>query len=210
MHRGILNSTVCWGEWEPNSVPCPPGLCSKHSTHPDRKKSTLSPKTLSEGQCNVVEQTCRKPHKKSVLKRSRRVPTERACPAAQGPTSARQPARRKWEKSAKPTMFGQEQGSITRVYHVIRPQQGKKKQERKLSRGDTHLRTPLWAMSSEAQRDKGKKEVKKGSISDWNQQNKNFVKKKFNNDSAISMSKAWNSKDRTCHDCRWHDSTYRT
>lgn len=75
-------------------------------------------------------------------------------------------ARWRGEKSAKPTVFGQEQGSITRVYHVIRPQQGKKKQERKLSRGDTHLRTPLWAMSSEAQRDKGKKGSEKR-INQW-------------------------------------------
>lgn len=41
-------------------------------------------------------------------------------------------------KSAKPTVIGQEQGSITRVYHVIQSQQEKKKQERKLSGGEIH------------------------------------------------------------------------
>lgn len=36
------------GEWEPNSALCPAMLCSKHSTRPDTKKSTWSPKTWSD------------------------------------------------------------------------------------------------------------------------------------------------------------------
>lgn len=61
------------GQWEPHSVPCPPKLCSNHSTHPDRKKKAVwAPRTWVTGQCITVEQTCIKPHKKSLLKGNRR------------------------------------------------------------------------------------------------------------------------------------------
>lgn len=77
----------------------------------------------------------------------------------QGPTSVRQSSKVRWKKSAKPTVFGQEQGSITRVYHIIQSQAEKKKQG-ELSRRYTPENSPMRHVQRSTER-QGEKEVKK-------------------------------------------------
>lgn len=115
-------------------------------------------------------------------------------------------------KSAKPTVIGQEQGSITRVYHVIQSQPGKNKQERKLSRGEIHTwELPYGPCPAKHRETREKRKWKKDwSVTETNKIKILFKKNKLTMIQPFQCQKAWNSKDGNCHDCRRHDSTHRT
>lgn len=160
-----------------------------------------------------MEQTCRKPHQKKadqnaagVWAQSRGVLLSRDL-SVQGTKQGKG-----GRKSAKPTVIGQEQGSITRVYHVIQSQQEKKKQERKLSGGEIHTwELPYGPCPAKHRETREKRKWKNGqSLTKTNKRKILFLKKKLTMIQPFQCQKAWNSKDRTCHVCRWHDSTYRT
>lgn len=122
------------------------------------KKALGAPRPQATGQCDTVEKTCPQPRKRKRVERQQEHEQSRDL-LLQGPTSVRQPSKARWEKSAKPTVFGQEQGSITRVYRIIRPQPEKKKQG-ELSRRYTPENSPMRHVQRSTER-QGKKEVKK-------------------------------------------------
>lgn len=127
-HQGFLPAWFTGRSVEPNPVPSP---ALRQAQHPSWQKKTLgTPRPWVTGQCDTVEQTCRKPHKKSLLKGSRCVSTERGCPAAQGPTGARQPSEEKVGEVCKASCVWTRAGE----YHTCIPRHStstRKKETRK-------------------------------------------------------------------------------
>lgn len=97
-------------------------------------------------------------------------------------------------------------------YHTCIPHHptSTRKKETRRTEQKIHTWELPYAPCPAKHRETREKGSEKGSISDWNQQNQNFVQKKLTMIQPFQYQKPWNSKDRTCHSCWWHDSTYRT
>lgn len=153
------------GQGQAASDPSPPELCSKHSTRPDRKPALRAPRPGAAGQRTTVEQTCTKPHKKSSLKGSRRVSTERRHPAARGPTGARQPSKAKVGEVCKANRVWTRAGE----YHTCIPRHSTSTREKETRKGTEPRRyTPENSPTGHVQRST-ERQGKKGSEKRINQ-----------------------------------------
>lgn len=203
--EGLLTAQAMERTVGPSLSLCPPDLCYKYPSW--QKKSPLSPKTLSETlvwHCGANLPTATE--EKAGWKVAGTWAEE--GPPAAGTHQCEATKQGEVGKSLQSQPCLDKSRGASHVYTTLSDLNQKKRNKENWA-GDTHLRTPLCAMSSEAQRDKGKRKWKR--IHQWLKPIKSkFCLKKLTMIQPFQCQKAWNSKDRICHSCWWHDSTYRT